>query len=229
MSAITRSETGAGSFQQHYLNINDFDGNTLCTEICTSFAGLKASYDQLTVSKPSYSFIASVVIPVQCDSITEFFQSLFAPITSYALSSFDNLVAKVVIAIATVILDLATLPLRLLTSIPYLVYHLCNNENEHPIIALIQNLPQATKALAEGKVKVVAVIEDFSHIQSCIINGQNAYEVAGKVFMASSNVDIKRTFSPAGNYNMGDWTEINAIMRPEGLAHYRAFQNITGE
>jgi hypothetical protein len=125
------------------------------------------------------------------------------------------------------VFDLITLPIRVITAIPYVIHYKCfRKEIEHKIIEIIRNNPEASHALSEGKVFVRKVTEDFSHIQAGTMNDKPCYNVKGIVLSGEgSDIYIKRTLSGSGDIKRSGgfshgW---DCVVDANAMSRYHAF------
>lgn len=89
----------------------------------------------------------SLIVPVRTNSIKNFCSDFFFPALLYVRSCFENrvleinnLVARIFLALASIVLDICTLPLRMITVIPRAIYNYCYSKEKHNLYKfLIKN------------------------------------------------------------------------------------------
>lgn len=106
-------------------------------------------------SVKGYSLVDSVITPLRSDTLKNFAKDLFAPTYFHFTSKIHNTALKVFTSLFALALDVASLPIRIITA-PFRVAEMRKNPQQanHPIIELIKDRPEATQALQD---KVVFV------------------------------------------------------------------------
>lgn len=214
--------TNLKSATAHYLKIEDSKGTELYTKSYSTFAEAENEFNNISFSSKSYSFLPRTALPVLCDNIKNFCKSFFIPNTSSLITGLESKVAKVALGIFTVLFDIGTLPIRLLTVVPYVIYDKCRKKQDHQIIDLIKNHPSASYALSQGKVTATIISENFEKITPI---SDDIYDVNGEISGKRKSFYIKRGlfFNTANTKTFSE--SMDATMDKDFLLeNYRAFQ-----
>jgi len=180
----------------NYLKIEDSKGKELFSETFDNIEDLNKRFTEITTSKKPYSFFSRTVLPARCDGISNFVKSLFVPNTTAFTSYIENRVGKVALGIISSVFDLMSLPIRLITAIPYIIYDKClRKEEAHKIIELISENKEAKAALNEGNVKVTVTTENFEAVTMGTIDNKKCAQLKGFVLGKIQDVNIKRRLS----------------------------------
>ncbi len=160
------------SYSGYSICVEDTKGKKLYEQQYETKDAVDSAFESLKVSEDPYSFETRTYYPVQLDVA-----GIVVPNATTMLSGLNDRIGQVVFGILFGAIDLITLPIRLITLIPYTF---CWKQDvEHKIAALIRQNPEASLALKEKKVVLYKREEVFAQITPGRINDQQGYMVSG--------------------------------------------------
>ncbi len=197
----------------HYsLNIKDTKGKTLYEQGYASEDACDQAFNELKISAEPYPFRQKTFYPVELTA-----QAIVLPNTISMVSDIDNRIAQVVLGALFAVVDIISLPLRLITLIPYT--YCWKQETEHKIQALIRSKPE------DNKVVLTKSAEIFNKIIPGTIDGKRHYIVqGGKISKAWKEVYLSPSLASDYPYKSGSGSSTINGMHDEKIKElYRAF------
>ena len=198
MSVAFVSSKSFQDLHAHYLDIQTVQGQSLYHQSFSSKEELKKEFDSLYASQKSASSpvsVYSLIYPRYSATVQEFFQSLFLPITRIVMRDIDHRMTCIALSIFSLLLDLVTTPIRLVTAIPSLLYKAVKGSEDSKILQLIQDHPLFKKVVRGGKVQIKATSEHVPKIQFGNRDGCNTFQIYnGKKRLQTAVIPIRPSF-----------------------------------
>ena len=183
--------------QLYSVHVEDTKGRILYERQYDTKAECDRIFNELKASEEPYSFQTRTLYPVRLTA-----KAICIPNTASMLASVEDRIGQVVLGILFAAFDIVTLPIRLITLIPYTFCW--KQETEHKIQALIRNVSEASFALEEGKVVLLKKIRVFPKITPGTINDKRFYLFdGGKIEDEWQDVYIAQTLAMDHFYKRG--------------------------
>ncbi len=202
----------AYSSELYILDIKDTKGNTLYEQHYDSEAACEQAFNELKISADPYSFRQKTYYPVELTA-----QAIVLPNAISMVSDIDNRIAQIVLGALFAVVDIISLPMRLVTLIPYTFCW--KQETAHKIQALIHAKPEGNKVVLTKSVEV------FNKIVPGIIDGKRHYVVhGGRASKEWKEVYLAPSLASDHPYKSGSGSSTIDGIRNEKIKElYRAF------
>lgn len=136
------------------VQIRDLDNTILYQEPCHSKDKLESFFYKYGVSKEGWGLLPGLVMPLRTSSFKDFAKDLFLPTFVHYTNTIKNFALRIIASLFAFALDYFTLPLRLLATPLRFCYNMFYPEEKHPVMELIENNPDAQKALEDSVVNL---------------------------------------------------------------------------
>lgn len=112
-----------------YLKVTNAENNLVWKKTINSDEEFRGVHDYFNKGKTTVSWIQATLYPVRTNHLKNFATDLFFPTMINHALKIQNFISKIFVIIAAALLDLITLPIRLITAIPRAIM----NYNQKPI------------------------------------------------------------------------------------------------
>jgi hypothetical protein len=178
-------------FQSH-VRIEDSHKTVLYQKNCASPQEMQDFVQRYSRSKEGWGLLETLVMPLRTEPLTDLAQDLFFPTLIHFALKVENVVLRILASIVAAMVDLATLPLRLLATPIRFWYNAQYPEPLHPLIGLLRNNPAAKEAIEEGTVELICEMEKVSMEPIQQEEGHQFQEAQDARVKATSYIALKR-------------------------------------
>lgn len=104
------------------------------------------------IANRSVTNFSAILYPVRTNNLKNFALDLFLPATIQVASRVDNMKLKIFAVIASLLLDTLTLPIRLVTAVPRVIYN--SSQPDSPITSYLKEHGAPQQVFYSGRVRV---------------------------------------------------------------------------
>ncbi len=178
-------------FQGH-IRIEDSQHRGLYQKDCATTQEVKDFVNANGGSKIGYGLTEMLVMPLRTDNLKDFATDLFLPTFFHFALKVENVVLRALASIVAIVVDVATVLIRLVATPIRFYYNTQYPEPVHPLVSLLGQNPTSKQALEEGTVILICKMRQTNLSPTRNEQGHQVQEAQKTLITMTSYIALRK-------------------------------------